>query len=108
MPGPIDSSSSAGTHLLLRDGAVLVRGAEDILEELDGSSTLAGPPLAQPAPDLDDVQRRIWDYLARQARHMDEITRHLSLTVSQASNALVVLEMKKVVRRLPGNSYERR
>ena len=56
---------------------------------------------------LDDVQRRIWEFVAGQARHMDEIARHLSLTVSQASNALVLLEMKKVVRRLPGNYYER-
>ncbi len=107
VPGPVDSPASAGTHGLLRKGAILVRGVEDILEELDGLAAPTKPPAAEPFPALDDVQRRIWDFLAGQARHMDEITRHLSLTVSQASQTLLMLEMKKVVRRLPGNYYER-
>src|SRR5690606_34396865 len=34
VPGRIDQSSSAGCHQLLRDGAILCRGIEDVLQEL--------------------------------------------------------------------------
>jgi DNA processing protein len=34
VPGPVDSPSSAGPHHLIRQGAILIRGMDDILEEL--------------------------------------------------------------------------
>jgi DNA processing protein len=106
VPGPIDSMASAGCNALIREGAILVRSAEDILEELDG---IRQPALLQPVPpDLDEPQRRVWDYLAGQPRHLDEVVQQLGLSVSQLTGVLLTLEMKKVVRRLPGNRYERR
>jgi DNA processing protein len=41
LPGPVDSPQSRGCHLLIQEGAKLVRHADDVLEELDG------PPLAE-------------------------------------------------------------
>jgi DNA processing protein len=110
VPGPIDSATSAGTNALLREGAVLVRGADDIIEELEGVRAPVAPvaPPAATPPELDDVQRRLWEFLADGARHLDEMTQQLGLPVQQLSGVLLALEMKKVVRRLPGNRYERR
>jgi DNA processing protein len=108
VPGPVNSAASAGTNQLIRQGAILVRGVEDILEEFDGVKATA-PPVRAAAPphDLDETQRRAWEFLGDQSRHMDDITRHLGLTVSEVSRTLMQLEMKKVIRRLPGNQYER-
>jgi DNA processing protein len=39
---------------------------------------------------------------------VDDLTQQLTLPVTQVSAALLTMEMKKVVRRLPGNRYERR
>jgi DNA processing protein len=109
VPGPVDGPSSAGTNALIREGAVLVRGAEDVIEELEGIRAPAVPPaIAPPPPELDDVQRRLWEFLAEGARHLDEMAQRLALSVPQLSGALLTMEMKKVVRRLPGNRYERR
>ncbi len=110
VPGPIDADSSAGTNALIREGAVLVRGAEDVIEELEGiRAPAAAPPApAAPPPELDEVQRRLWDFLADGARHLDEMAQRLSLPVPRLSGALMTMEMKKLVRRLPGNRYERR
>ncbi len=108
VPGPLDSPSSAGTHHLLRQGAVLVRGVEDILEELDGVRSPAPAKPAEPPPALDDTQRKIWEFLQEKPRHVDEMAQQLGLTVPQLSGALLTMEMKKLVRRLPGNQYERR
>jgi DNA processing protein len=118
VPGPVDSPSSAGTLHLLREGARLVRDVDDILEDLRGiappvpiaSETTAAEPAApaQPPPGLDDQQRKVWDFLAEQPRHVDDMTRALGLPVGQLNGILMLLEMKKVIRRLPGNQYERR
>ena len=108
VPGPVDSEASGGTNRLIRDGAVLCRGVEDVLEELEGVA-VAGPPpaAAAPPPGLDEGQRRVWEFLAGQARHLDEMAQQLGMAVPQLTGALMMLEMKKAVRRLPGNRYER-
>jgi DNA processing protein len=117
VPGPIDSEASGGTNALIRQGAILCRGVDDILEELHGVSALAMaakkagaatvPPPAPPPPQLDEAQRRVWDALAEGPRHVDQLVQQLGLDVAPLAGMLLVLEMKKVVRRLPGNRYER-
>ncbi len=109
VPGPVDNPASAGVNALIRDGAILCRGADDVLEELNGvagQAPAAAPPAAPP-PELDERQRRVWEFLADGGRHLDEMVRQLGLSVTQLSGILLVLEMKKVVRRLPMNRYER-
>ena len=111
VPGQIDSPASAGCHRLLRQGAKLIRHADDVLEELRGVAPLveSSQDLASgPPPGLIDSERRIWDSLAGGSQHIDEMARELSMPVSELGSALMLLEMKKVVRRLPGNYYERR
>jgi DNA processing protein len=118
VPGSVESASSGGTNELIRKGAILCRGVEDILEELHGVSAMvvagknaaaapATPPVPSgPPPGLDENQRRIWEALT-EACHLDQLVQRLGLTVPQVSGALMLMEMKKVVRRLPGNRYER-
>jgi DNA processing protein len=110
VPGPVDSEASGGTNRLIRDGAILCRGVEDVLEELEGVSarTQQQAPLpAAPPPGLDATQQRIWEFLGGPPRYLDEMAQQLELSVPQLSGTLLTLEMKKVVRRLPGNRYER-
>jgi DNA processing protein len=117
VPGPVDSECSGGTNELLRKGAVPCRSVEDILEELHGVSAVAQmqkatqPPApaapAVPPPGLDETQRRLWEALAEGPRHLDELVQRLGLAVPQATTALLMLEMKKAARRLPGSRYER-
>jgi DNA processing protein len=93
---------------------------QDVLEELEGVSGMAArtgrevtaAPVkpqapASPPPGLDEGQRRVWEALAEGPRHVDELVQRLGMAVPQLSGMLLLLEMKKVVRRLPGNRYER-
>lgn len=109
VPGPVDSPSSAGCLQLIREGAKLVRGVDDVLEELGGSVIKPGGPAgpATPPPGMDATQLRVWEALADAPRHLDELARQLGLGVPPLAAALMMLEMKKAVRRLPGNRYER-
>ena len=76
----------------------------------NASTTLApsvpSPP-APPPPQLDPRQQRVYDALTER-RHADELARALELAVGDLARLLMQLEMKKAVRRLPGNFYERR
>jgi DNA processing protein len=49
VPGPVSSRTSAGPHALIRDGAALIRDAQDVLDEMLGvgatSIRAVGPPL---------------------------------------------------------------
>lgn len=129
VPGNVDSPASAGCLELIRKGARLVRSADDIIEDLKGIATAnysvsrelvtpkanrtetAEPRAADaprpPVPVLDAAQQRVFDALADK-RHADELARDLSLPVGELSRTLMQLELKKAVRRLPGNFYERR
>jgi DNA processing protein len=116
LPGQVDSSASAGTLKLLRDGAKLIRHACDLLDDLQALAPLFGPttddtpigppPVAQAPPGLDETQRVIWGLLG-EIRNVDDLARHMNLTSAGLSGVLMTLELKKVVRRLPGNLYER-
>lgn len=110
VPGPVDSPSSSGSLWLLRSGAKLVRSADDVLEDLQAlpgllpsDTTVETPALA---PELDELQQRIWKFL--EERHTaDEITRELQLSSVEVTRQLMLLELRKLIRRLPGNWYER-
>ena len=122
VPGNADSAASAGCLELLRKGARLIRNADDVLEDLRGISVpeyqprRAGEPRGgpsapvlppPPAPALDAAQQRVYDALDAK-RHADELVRALGVSVAELSRTLMQLELKRVVRKLPGNFYERR
>lgn len=113
VPGSVNSEFSRGTHALLRDGARLVESVEDILDEV------ALPDLPVPAEAEPDREQQVADAglttdernllraLSLQQRHMDDIIEHSQLPSSRASAGLLMLELKGLVRRLPGNMYMR-
>jgi DNA processing protein len=120
VPGALDNPASAGCHRLIRQGAVLVRGAEDVLEELQSQAPqrqlaaeegvrTAPPPNVTPVEPagLDARERLVWQSLAEGPRYLDELVQLLRIDVAELSGKLMLLEMKRIVRRLPGNRYER-
>jgi DNA processing protein len=107
VPGPVDHATSGGTNALIRKGAALVRGSEDVLEELEGLPGMQPAIPTEPPPALDETQQRIWESLSEGPRHLDELVQTLKIEAGPLSGKLLLLEMKKAVRRLPGNRYER-
>lgn len=111
VPGPVDQAASAGTLQLLRKGVILVRNAEDILEDLKELPSLATeskePSNESTMPaGLDDPQQKIWTALAER-RGVEDLTVELSMPITDLTRNLMTMELKKIVRRLPGNWYER-
>lgn len=112
VPGRIDSLASEGCHDLIRDGAMLVRNVDDILQSLGPlvKPTTGSDGTAVHSPrelTLNEQEREILGYVTLDPRHIDEVLRESQLEPSRVLSTLTVLEMKRMVRRLPGGYFVR-
>jgi DNA processing protein len=114
VPGRIDSPRSKGSHELIKKGAKLCEGAEDILSEFEYLFPPTNRPLAPnetgvlPALTLSANEQAVYDVLKKEDEtSIDEVIRHSALPASAASVALLSLEMKRLVRQLPGKMFVR-
>jgi DNA processing protein len=54
---------------------------------------------------LTEDEQTVLKALTSQARHIDQLCRHLGMDVARLSALLLVLEVRGLVRRLPGMMY---
>lgn len=112
IPGNVDSLASEGCHDLIRDGVTLIRNVDDVLQDLG--------PLAQPAVTKDATvihdprevglnpqEKEILGHVSSSPVSVDEVIRATQLDMSRVLSTLTVLEMKRFIRRLPGNMLVR-
>jgi DNA processing protein len=110
VPGPIFSEVSAGPHNLLKQGAKLVTGWEDIMEEFARLfPETGGGQEPEARPMLDDTERAVYASISYEPIHWDDL--HASLEPEKQRTLdrdLVRLEAKGYIASLPGGFYTRR
>ena len=108
VPGRIDNPQAQGCHQLIKDGAKLVEGVEDVLGELEflfPPETVATP---RPLPaNLTPEEEKIYGAIALDETPIDAITASTGLTSGTVSSALLRLEMRRLVKQLPGKVFVR-
>jgi DNA processing protein len=114
VPGRIDSPRSKGCHDLIKKGAKLCEGAEDILSEFEYLFPASNRPPSTgetgvlPALELSENEQKIYDAVkADDESSIDEVIRRSGLPTSAVSVGLLSLEMKRVVKQLPGKLFVR-
>lgn len=111
VPGRVDSVKSAGCHWLIRQGAQLVRHGGDILETLGWNPSVANSssPVSTPAETtpLSDEEQQLWAVLEVYPQDIDTLGRRSALCVSALPGLLLQMELRGLVRQLPGQLYER-
>lgn len=112
VPGRIDSPRSKGCHDLIKKGAKLCEGAEDILSEFEYLFPSSNKPPSPgetgvlPALELSENEQKVFDALKSEYEtSIDEVIRASGLPASAASVALLSLEMKRVIKQLPGKLF---
>ena len=108
VPGRVDSPKSAGTHRLIQQGAHLVQTAADILEGLSWSREAGSPPAtAGGVPAVTTQEQELLARLEPYPRDIDVLVRLTGLALAEIHSLLLQLELKGLVRQLPGQQYER-
>jgi DNA processing protein len=111
VPGRIDSPRSKGCHELIKKGAKLCEGVEDILSEFEYLFPASNrPPSANetgvlPALDLSENEQKVFGVLDSEELTTDDVIRKSGLPSSAVSVALFSLEMKRLVKQLPGKLF---
>jgi len=122
VPGVAQSMRSTGTHRLIKQGAKLVEGVEDILEEIwplirptqshpppfanDRALTGAEKPgVSNPVSEASQSEKILSRILDKVPKHIDEIAREAKITVQYAASILLDLELRGLVSQLPGKYF---
>src|SRR6266849_1395523 len=117
VPGNVTQPVSFSPNLLIKQGAKLVAGAEDVIEELPTPVRAALVQAEQPeaeqrnlmvAESLNSLEKKVFELLsAEEPRHIDDIVESSGLNSSQVLATLFDLEMKGIVRQSPGKQFSK-
>jgi DNA processing protein len=115
VPGNATQPSSYGPNQLIKQGAKLVTSWEDVIEELPTpvrsellpvESANSEERAALVKQSLAPAERTLYDLLTEdESRHIDDLVELSGLTSSEVLAALFDLELKSVVRQLPGKQF---
>ncbi len=110
VPGSIDSFKSTGCHLLIKQGAMLVENADDVLEGLGlNFSNLEKTDTFRDKEILpeNDMEKAVYELVGNYPVHIDEILRQSGLKPGELSGILTMMELKGMLRQLPGKMFVR-
>ena len=115
VPGFVKAETSRGPNGLIKQGAKLVENVDDVLEELlpqldaetrerlvkraAREATTPGRP--------DEKEAVVYNLLSWEAVHIDDLIEKTELSAADVSSSLLSMELKGLLRRLPGHFYIR-
>ena len=129
VPGSIDADGSKGTNKLIKEGAKLIEGADDILEEIlpqIRKKTTASPSRTVNHPDastddqtlngrsaprqeaLTEAETKLLTYLSAEPMSIDQLIVLTGEKAGHILNTLLFLELKQFIRQLPGKMFIRK
>lgn len=114
VPGPIDKPTSAGCNRLIRDGATLLTDAGELIDEMGGlglqvsTNTPAEPEAETTMPELPEEESKVLGAIGDGESGIDRVIEITGLPAPTVTATLLKLEMKRLVRALPGFRYARR
>ena len=112
IPGSIHSAQSSGCHALIRQGAMLVESAQEVLQALNlGDTTRPRQPSAAPEPpaegQLTPLQAQLLQALGYAPTTLDELSARTGWPAPELSARLLDLELQGRLARLPGGLFQR-
>jgi len=107
VPGSVLSAASRGTNRLIQDGAKLVSGANDILEELNLTMAVQQIEVKElvPATETESIILQILSNLSPEPTHIDEVGHQSRLPIATVSSALSMMELKGMVKQVGSMNY---
>jgi DNA processing protein len=110
VPGPVTSEKSRGTNEIIKEGAKLVQGIEDITEELSGQLDLFESKKKtnqRKLPELDTREEKIISAIGQESVHIDTLALRTGMTTAEILTVLLGLELNGLVKQLSGKMFVR-
>lgn len=104
VPGNLYVRSSVGTNRLIQDGAKLVTGAEDVLEELNLMMVAQQVEVRAVVPET-EAEASLLRFLSLAPIHVDELALRVGLPIAEVTSNLALMELKGMVRQVGGMNY---
>ncbi|HEX4084379.1 MAG TPA: DNA-processing protein DprA [Chthoniobacteraceae bacterium] len=108
VPGQIDRPGAAGSNRLIQQGAKLVTCAADILDDLNTlfpNLPREQAPAAARAAALKPDEKLVYEAINDDETPIDVIISKTNLPSGRVSSTLLLLEMKHMVKQLPGQHF---
>src|SRR5712671_3225771 len=108
VPGHINAPTAHGSNRLIQQGAKLVMEAGDILDDLQillPEKQRLPEAAARPLPELTEDERLVYDAINPTETPIDRIATTSNLPSATVSSALLRLELKHLVKQLPGKYF---
>ena len=104
VPGTIYQKNSLGPNNLIKMGARVVTGVNDILDTLNISTKVAEKE--EPIIEADNPEEaKIIEVISMEPTHIDEIVENSGLSATVTNSTLTMMEMKGKVRNIGGMNY---
>lgn len=107
VPGNVGSPVSRGPNSLIKQGAVLVESAEDVLGRLGARAGRPEPANDRDLPRLTGDEQRIFAVLGAEPKHIDNVAAETGGMAGRTGGVLTTLELKGLVKQLPGKYFVR-
>jgi DNA processing protein len=107
VPSNIDTDTALGSNQLIQEGAMVALSPDDVLSQIKEDHQPPGAKKRKAVLLLSDEQAQVYPHITHQPVHVDELVRQSGLTVSSLMNVALSLELKRVIRQLPGQYYVR-
>lgn len=103
IPGNIYSKASSGTNRLIKEGAIPVTSAREILEYLGFQYTKNDRETREFV--LSETEKIIWEKLSFEPIYLDILSEQLNQPTGSILNVLLALEIKGLIKQLPGMMF---
>lgn len=107
VPGSVLSPMSRLTNKLIQEGAKLVRGADDVMEELNLTMAVQHAEAKEliPASQTESMILDILQSASPEPIHIDEVGRQSNMPIASISSTLSMMELKGMVKQVGGMNY---
>lgn len=112
LPGKVDHELSRGAHKLIKEGAALVEGPEDVYAGLPmlqlPEEAAPDKPASRTPAGLSPTEAQLWPQLQpSDPLSIDDLIDKTGLAPAQVTAGMLTLEMKRLAKALPGKRYVR-
>lgn len=105
IPSNLDSKNGVGTNNLIKEGAILVTNANDIIKKLyDDRSDSLGKQLS--IMPVSEEYRDVYNLLQGRDMTNDEISRSLNIEISKMNSILTMMELEGYIEQAAGSVFK--